>query len=79
MGKIASKYCGKIYITDDNPRYENAKKIRKEIIEGIRNSNYFNIGSRSNAIKTAVVNSEPGEIILVAGKGHETFQDYGKN
>ena len=62
MGKIASKYCEKIYITDDNPRYENAKKIRKEIIEGIRNSNYFNIGSRSNAIKTAVVNSEPGEL-----------------
>ena len=77
MAKIAKKYCKKIYVTDDNPRNENPAKIRKEIIKNLKRSNYFNIGSRSKAIKTAVYNAESNEIILVAGKGHEGRQDYG--
>ena len=76
MAKIASIYCKKIYVTDDNPRNEDPKKIRNEIIQNIKFTNYFNIGNRAQAIKTAVSNAEPGEIILVAGKGHETEQIY---
>ena len=52
------------------------KKIRKEIIKNIRFSKYFNIGNRANAIKTAITNAEPNELILVAGKGHEAQQIY---
>ena len=52
------------------------KKIRNEIIKNIKFTNYFNIGNRTQAIKTAVMNAEPGEIILVAGKGHEKEQIY---
>ena len=77
MAKIAKSLCKKIYVTDDNPRKENPKKIRKEIISHLKGSNYFNIGNRSKAIKKALLNAEPNEIILVAGKGHENYQDYG--
>ncbi len=77
MAKIAKSFCEKIYVTDDNPRNENPKKIRKEIIQRLKGSNYFNIGSRSKAIKEAILNAEPNETVLVAGKGHENYQDYG--
>ena len=50
MGKIASKYCDKIYITDDNPRSENASSIRKDIMKGIKNSSVKEIGNRIKAI-----------------------------
>ncbi len=77
MAKIAKLFCKKIYVTDDNPRKENPKKIRKEIIKYLKGSNYFNIGNRSKAIKEAILNAEPNETILIAGKGHENYQDYG--
>ena len=66
----------KIYVTDDNPRNESPKKIRKEIIRNIKNRNVFNIGDRTKAIKTAILNADPNEIILIAGKGHESKQIY---
>ena len=69
MAKIASKYCNKIFVTDDNPRNEKPEKIRKEIIKNIKNVNYFNIADRTKAIRSAISNAEPNEIILVAGKG----------
>ena len=77
MAKIVKLNCRKIYVTDDNPRRENPAKIRKEIINNIKGSVYFNIGSREKAISKAVSNAEPNETILVAGKGHEHYQDYG--
>ncbi len=76
MGKIADSYCKKIYVTDDNPRNENPDKIRKEIIKGIKRNIFFNIGNRSKAIKTSILNAIPNEIILIAGKGHEDKQIY---
>ena len=78
MGKVAKKYCDKIYVTDDNPRGENAKKIRRDIMKGLKNSTVIEIGNRKKAINTALKNSNPGEIILVAGKGHEIYQDFGE-
>ena len=76
MAKIASTNCKKIYVTDDNPRDEDPNKIRIGIIKNIKNKNCFNIGNRQKAIKTSILNAEPNEIILVAGKGHETKQIY---
>ncbi len=78
MAKIASSNCKKIYITDDNPRNEKPEKIRKEILKNIKNINCFNIGDRSKAIELAINNAEPNEVILIAGKGHETQQIYKK-
>ncbi len=79
MAKVAKNNCKQIYVTDDNPRNENPKKIREEIISNLRGSkNYFEIGNRFKAIKKAIENASPNEIILVAGKGHENIQDFGK-
>jgi len=78
MGKIAKELCDKIYITDDNPRNESSKKIRKEIIKGTKGSKAKEIPGRKKAIIHALKNSDPYEIILIAGKGHETYQDLGK-
>ena len=76
MAKIANKHCKKIYVTDDNPRNENPKKIRNDILKNLDNRNSFDIGNRALAIKSAILNSDPNEIVLIAGKGHENKQIY---
>ena len=77
MGKVANKYCDRIYITDDNPRTESPKKIRNQIMLGLKNSNAIEIANRKKAIINALKNSNSQEIILISGKGHETYQDLG--
>ena len=76
MAKIANEHCKKIYITDDNPRNENPNKIRGEISKFILKNKSFNIGNRYLAIKKAIYNASPQEVILIAGKGHEEQQIY---
>ncbi len=76
MAKIVSSNCKKIYVTDDNPRNEDPNKIRKQIVNHIKNKNHFNIGNRPKAIRHAIQNASPNEIILISGKGHETEQIY---
>ena len=78
MGKIANEYSNKIYLTDDNPRNENPKKIRNDIKRNIIKSKLFEIPSRKNAIKKAIQDLKAGEILLIAGKGHENYQEYSK-
>ena len=78
MGRIADKYSDKIYLTDDNPRYEEPLKIRKEIKNVINKNKVHEISNRKIAIQEAIKNLETGDILLVAGKGHEKIQDYGK-
>ena len=77
MGRIANDYCDKIYLTDDNPRKENPKKIRQNIKKKIDNSKLYEIPNREKAINLAIQNLLSGEILVVAGKGHEKIQDYG--
>ena len=78
MGNICEKNAGEIYITDDNPRNENPKSIRKMIISGFRKKLIINeIPKRAKAIEAAIVKAKPNSIILIAGKGHETTQTYG--
>ncbi len=78
MGKIVNSLCNKIIVTDDNPRREKPKLIRKAIIKHIKKEKVIEIGNRISAINSAIEKSNPKEIILVAGKGHEDIQDYGK-
>ena len=78
MGRIAEKYSNKVYLTDDNPRNEDPKKIRIEIKKGFRKIKVSEISNRKKAIFQAVSDLNSGELLLVAGKGHEKFQDYGK-
>ncbi len=78
MGKIAAKYADKIYLTDDNPRNESPSKIRKDIKKGINQIKFYEISNRKKAIYKAIDELNSGDILLVAGKGHEKTQDYGK-
>ena len=78
MGKIANQYCDRIFLTDDNPRYENPKKIRAAIKKKINNSKIYEISNRANAIKKAILSLKTGDILIVAGKGHEKMQEYKK-
>ena len=78
MGKIASKYADKATVTDDNPRYENPARIREEVIGNLKNIS--EIGNRKLAIKKAISELKRGDLLLIAGKGHEKFQSImGKN
>ena len=78
MGKIANEYCDKIFLTDDNPRNENPKKIRDEIKKNISKFKLYEVPSRKKAITSAIKKLNSGEILLVAGKGHENYQEYKK-
>ncbi|MDG1708430.1 MAG: cyanophycin synthetase, partial [Emcibacteraceae bacterium] len=75
MGEIAEKFADKTYVTDDNPRSEFPIYIRREILEGAPNG--INAGERAAAIRQAVSDMEAGDILLVAGKGHEQGQTIG--
>ena len=78
IGKIVNKLCNKIFVTDDNPRSENPKLIRKAIIKYIKKEKITEIGDRRKAVHSAIKQASANEIILIAGKGHENIQDYGK-
>ena len=76
MGFIASKFADRIYLTDDNPRSENPKKIRNEIKKSISKKKYIEITNRKLAIKKCINDLDAGEIAIIAGKGHEKTQEY---
>ena len=75
MGKIADIFSDKIYLTDDNPRFEKPSKIRKDIKKGIKNQKILEFSNRAKAISEAINQLKTGEILLVAGKGHEKIQE----
>ncbi len=78
MGKIAAALSSKVIFTSDNPRSENPETIIEEIEKGVEPLDYkktLAITSRKQAIKTACQLAEENDIILIAGKGHETYQE----
>ena len=78
MAAIAVKYATTAVFTSDNPRHESPEAILDDMAAGIEpGARYLRIADRAEAIRTAVMLSRPGDIILVAGKGHETYQVVG--
>jgi UDP-N-acetylmuramoyl-L-alanyl-D-glutamate--2,6-diaminopimelate ligase len=75
MGGIASQNADSVIVTDDNPRSENPQAIRAAILAAAKNAR--DIGDRAEAIRTAVAALQPGDALLIAGKGHETGQIVG--
>jgi UDP-N-acetylmuramoyl-L-alanyl-D-glutamate--2,6-diaminopimelate ligase len=77
MGKIASDFADLTIVTDDNPRNENAAKIREEIITACNKENSLEIADRKEAIKQSLKMLQPNDILILAGKGHENYQIIG--
>lgn len=78
MAKEAVKQSDKVIITSDNPRFEEPQAIIDDMLEGLNEEQMQKVVSivdRREAIKTAVMIAQSGDVILVAGKGHETYQD----
>ncbi len=79
MGAAAEKYCDLIFITADNSRSEDPLRIISEIeLEMTGSKPHFVVPDREMAIRAAVDAAEPGDVLLVAGKGHETYQILGQ-
>jgi UDP-N-acetylmuramoyl-L-alanyl-D-glutamate--2,6-diaminopimelate ligase len=72
MGKIAARLADQVIITDDNPRSENPETIRAMILSAANGA--VEIGNRHSAIQTAIQNLQAGDVLLIAGKGHEQGQ-----
>jgi UDP-N-acetylmuramoyl-L-alanyl-D-glutamate--2,6-diaminopimelate ligase len=75
MGEIASENADSVIVTDDNPRNENPADIRAAILGAAKGAT--EIGDRTEAIRTAISGLQPGDALLIAGKGHETGQIVG--
>jgi UDP-N-acetylmuramoyl-L-alanyl-D-glutamate--2,6-diaminopimelate ligase len=75
MGEIATENADRVIVTDDNPRSEDPAKIRAAILSAAKGAT--EIGDRAAAIRTAIEGLQPGDALLVAGKGHETGQIIG--
>jgi len=76
MGEIAGTHADIVVVTDDNPRSEDPAQIRAEIMQGCPEAN--EIGDRGEAIKWAISHLQEGDVLVVAGKGHEEGQIIGK-
>ena len=76
MAKVSEKYAEKIIVTSDNPRMENPHEIIDAIAAGFdKKTTYLKIEDRKSAIQKALNLADEDDIILIAGKGHETYQE----
>lgn len=80
MGQIAARYADQCVVTSDNPRSEEPEEIIREILAGMKNSRTpcAVIADREEAIAWAIDKAGPGDVILLAGKGHEDYQELGR-
>jgi len=77
MARIATKYADRTVLTSDNPRSEDPQAILDEMLaglDGVDQERYAAVVDRREAIRYAVSQAQPGDVILIAGKGHETYQ-----
>ncbi len=79
MGKIAADYSDFVIVTSDNPRTEAPMSIIEDILSGMKNTKtpYIVVENRREAIRTALRNAQKNDMIILAGKGHETYQIIG--
>jgi UDP-N-acetylmuramoyl-L-alanyl-D-glutamate--2,6-diaminopimelate ligase len=76
MGEIAARMADQIVLTDDNPRHEDSFAIIQQILAGIPQQDTVVVeADRAEAISYAIATAQEGDVVLIAGKGHETYQD----
>ena len=75
MGAIATAFAHRVVVTSDNPRSEEPEAIIEDILKGVEKREGVIVEpDRKKAIHYAIVNAQPGDVVLIAGKGHETYQ-----
>ena len=81
MGEVAGNYSDLVIVTSDNPRTENPLKIIEQIEIGLKKTNcpYLSISDRREAIHVAISKAKPNDVVIIAGKGHETYQIIANN
>jgi UDP-N-acetylmuramoyl-L-alanyl-D-glutamate--2,6-diaminopimelate ligase len=81
MGEIAGRGADVVVVTDDNPRTEDPAAIRADLLAGARTgtAQVLEVGDRRGAIREAIREARAGDIVLIAGKGHETGQEIGES
>ena len=81
MGQVAGEYSDLVIVTSDNPRTENPLQIISEIEKGLRETTcpYLTISDRRDAIHQAIAKAKSNDVVLIAGKGHETYQIVGSD
>ncbi|HYO77425.1 MAG TPA: UDP-N-acetylmuramoyl-L-alanyl-D-glutamate--2,6-diaminopimelate ligase, partial [Thermoanaerobaculia bacterium] len=77
MGEIAARLADEVVITSDNPRGEDPNAIIAEIVQGVGSSNHVEIADRREAIARTIADAAADDVIVIAGKGHETYQVVG--
>jgi len=76
MGAVADRLADRIILTSDNPRCEDPQQIIRQIAEGIENHTFKTFSDRARAIQTALQCAGPADVVLIAGKGHESWQEF---
>jgi UDP-N-acetylmuramoyl-L-alanyl-D-glutamate--2,6-diaminopimelate ligase len=74
MAAVAERYANHVVVTNDNPRTENATEIIEQIEQGFSANKHHIIEDREAAIRFAILQAKVGDMIVVAGKGHEAYQ-----
>ena len=75
MGRIASLAADRVYLTNDNPRREDPAAIARDVLAGVASPDVVVVEpDRRAAIRRAVADARPGDVVVIAGKGHETYQ-----
>ena len=74
MGRIATRIADRVILTSDNPRGEDPLAIVSDILEGVTRDCMV-VPDRAEAVRAAIALARPGDIVLVAGKGHEPYQE----
>lgn len=79
MGEVAARFSDFVYVTSDNPRSEDPETICAEVAEGVRRHGgaYEVVVDRREAIRQAIARARAQDLVLIAGKGHETYQEIG--
>jgi UDP-N-acetylmuramoyl-L-alanyl-D-glutamate--2,6-diaminopimelate ligase len=76
MGAVADKYADYAIVTSDNPRKENPEAIINDVVAGFKGKNFEIVIDRREAINRAIGLAGPRDIVLIAGKGHEKYQEF---
>jgi UDP-N-acetylmuramoyl-L-alanyl-D-glutamate--2,6-diaminopimelate ligase len=76
MGAVAAKLADRVVVTSDNPRGEDPRAIISQIEKGMRTTHEVE-ADRARAIERAVLQADRRDVVLIAGKGHETYQEIG--